>query len=175
VATKFSGQIAQFQAPPPPGLASGLGSRCEAARAAIRFWGSGQAGCTEMHYSTGIWQKTKGPSWLVFSSLSNPPLRPLRFLPTPQPAQPSLTEAAHGRARQQEPKHGDSTSLHVQPPRTPPRSCGCESAWPAAPHCSALAGRCRIRPCLGGRSSRRCARGGFSPDIPAEMPPPPKF
>ncbi len=47
-----------------------------------------------MHYSPRIWPKTKGPSRLVFSSLSPPPLRPLRLLPAAQPAQPSLTEAA---------------------------------------------------------------------------------
>ena len=49
-----------------------------------------------MHYSPGIWPKTKGPSWLVFASLFPHPLRPLRLLPTPQPAKPSLTEPMGG-------------------------------------------------------------------------------
>jgi hypothetical protein len=71
----------------------GRGSRCEAARAAIRVWG-GQGGCTEMHYSPteGLAEKGTGarPPFPLASTL--PAFKFLRvpsspFSPRPQGSQ----------------------------------------------------------------------------------------
>jgi hypothetical protein len=64
-----------------------------------------------MHYSPGIWPKTKGAELARFLLSFPPPLRPLRLLPTPQPAQPSLTEPMGGHDSRN-PSTETPTSLH---------------------------------------------------------------
>ena len=80
MATKICRVIAQFRSP--MGLPRPEGPR-QSLRSGSRsdsFWGSGQGGCTEMHYSPRIWQK-RGPELaLLFPCLSSPPLL-LPFLP----------------------------------------------------------------------------------------------
>jgi len=68
-----------------------------------------------MHYSPGILAENKGAELARFLLSFPPPLRPLRLLLTPQPAQPSLTEPMGGhdsRNPSTESRVGDSTSLH---------------------------------------------------------------
>ena len=51
------------------------------------FWGSGQGGCTEMHYSPRIWQK-RGPELAL--------LFPLPLLPSPSSSLPPLSARGPG-------------------------------------------------------------------------------
>jgi hypothetical protein len=72
VATKIFREIAQFRGhgglPRPEGPRQSLrsGSRSDS------FWGSGQGGCTEMHYSPRIWPERDPELRLIFLSLSPP-------------------------------------------------------------------------------------------------------
>ena len=154
VATKIFREIAQFQGPPPwlGGCRGpkGRGSRCEAARAAIRFGGLAGQDVLKCTIAPRFGRK-QGAEPAPFP-LSSP--HPLRLLPTPQRSLPSLDCPLACQWA------GHSSKLAPRlkfspPPRTTPTSCEA-----ASPHFSTSSGRCRIRPCWGGcAQGGRCARG----------------
>ena len=77
----FPGKLRNFRPPLLPGFMPRPEGPRQSWRSGSRsdsFRGPGRAGCTEMHYSPQELAENKGPSWLLFSSLS-----PLPFLPSP--------------------------------------------------------------------------------------------
>jgi len=113
VENTLSPDYARFHAslPRPEGPRQSLrsGSRSDS------FWGSGQGGCTEMHYSPRIWQR-RGPEL--------PLLFPLPILPSPSSSPPPLFSPRR--------KEGRSA-----PPTLVPPAWG-GPAWRGWAHCGAL-------------------------------------